>query len=278
MSIETGRDNFSISIRSAFLKKGTRQKFSLLTLILISIIVLSLEYFQKGPIDNFRSLVKDLIFKGSTVFSYPSNFIEEKYSLLNDHLNIYEKSLIYKDNQKQLEFLKAENEYFKNENELLKKKIDEKNLYSQTLLLSKVILDKQSPYLKSFIINKGFNDDLKIGLAVTEGYYYIGKIVDVNYLTSRILLASDLNSKIPVTVEPGSINAILSGNGNDSYAELEYLPENKVVNDGSLVFTSGADGIIPPAIPIGKVKTINEKKMVNFFVDFGQIKYVGVKK
>ena len=278
MSIETGRDNFSISIRSAFLKKGTRQKFSLLTLIFISIIVISLEYFQKGPIDKFRSVTKDLIFKGSNIFSYPSNFFEEKYSLLNQHLDIYEKSIIYKDNQKQLEFLKSENEYFKNENALLKKKIDEKNLYSQTLLLSKVILDKQSPYLKSFIINKGFNDGLKIGLAVTEGYYYIGKIVDVNYLSSRVLLASDLNSKIPVIVEPGSINAILSGNGDNKFAELEYLPENETVKDGSLVFTSGADGIIPPAIPIGKVKSISEKKMVNFFVDFSQIKYVGVKK
>ncbi len=278
MSIETGRDNFSISIRSAFLKKGTRQKFSLLTLILISIIVLSLEYFQKGPVDNFRSLVKDLIFRGSNFFSYPSKFIEEKYSLLNDHLNIYEETLIFKNNQKELEFLKAENEYFKNENALLKKKIDEKNLYSHTLLLSKVILDKQSPYLKSFIINKGFNDSLKIGLAVTEGYYYIGKIVDVNYLSSRVLLASDLNSKIPVIVEPGSINAILSGNGSDKYAELEYLPENKIVNNGSLVFTSGADGIIPPAIPIGKVESISGKKIVNFFADFNQIKYVGVKK
>ena len=277
MSIESGRDNFSISIRSAFLKKGTRQKFSLLTLLFISIIVLSLEYFKKGPVDKFRSMTKDIIFKGSNIFSYPSNFIEEKYSLLNQHLSIYEETLINKDNQKELEFLKAENEYFKNENALLKQKIGEKNQKPQ-ILLSKVILDKQSPYLKSFIINKGFNDDLKIGLAVTEDYYYIGKLVDVNYLSSRVLLASDLNSKIPVIVEPGSINAILSGNGNDKYADLEYLPENKIVKDGSLVFTSGSDGIIPPSIPIGKVETINKKKMVIFFADFNQIKYVGVKK
>ena len=57
MASDTGRDDFIIAIRSAFLKKGTRQKFSLFTLLIISILVLSLEYFKTGPIDTFRSSV-----------------------------------------------------------------------------------------------------------------------------------------------------------------------------------------------------------------------------
>ena len=65
MATETGRDDFIIAIRSAFLKKGTRQKFSLFTLLIISVLVLSLEYFKTGPINKFRSISKDLIFKGS---------------------------------------------------------------------------------------------------------------------------------------------------------------------------------------------------------------------
>ena len=56
MATDAGRDDFIIAIRSAFLKKGTRQKFSLFTLLIISIFVLSLEYFKSGPIDTFRSI------------------------------------------------------------------------------------------------------------------------------------------------------------------------------------------------------------------------------
>ena len=63
MASDAGRDDFIIAIRSAFLKKGTRQKFSLFTLLLISIFVLSLEYFKSGPVNTFRSITKDIIFK-----------------------------------------------------------------------------------------------------------------------------------------------------------------------------------------------------------------------
>ena len=69
MSKEMGRDDLVISARSIFLNKGNRRKFSLLTLILVSIIVLSLEYFKTGPINQFRSVARDAVFKTSHVIS-----------------------------------------------------------------------------------------------------------------------------------------------------------------------------------------------------------------
>ncbi len=81
MAVETGRDDFIIAIRSAFLKKGTRQKFSLFTLLIISILVLSLEYFKTGPVDKFRSFTKDFIYKGSFIISVP--FVLQKISLIH---------------------------------------------------------------------------------------------------------------------------------------------------------------------------------------------------
>ena len=63
MSKEMGRDDFVISARSVFLNKGNRQKFSLLTLIIISIVILSLEYFKSGPVSQIRMITKDIIIK-----------------------------------------------------------------------------------------------------------------------------------------------------------------------------------------------------------------------
>ena len=278
MSTETGRDDFIIAIRSAFLKKRTRQKFSLFTLLIISILVLSLEYFKSGPIDKFRSFTKDFIYKGSFIISAPFVTIKNQYYTLQDHLNMYEKYTELKNKNLKLESLENEIKYYKSENITLRELIDEKNIYSENYLLSKVLIDKQSPYLKSLIVNKGYKHGIKLGVSVKENSYFVGKIVGVNFLTARILLASDLNSKIPVVVEPGNINAILSGRGNNEFAELEYLPTNNNVEDGNVVYTSGIDGIISPAIPIGKVLIKEDKKFVEFFADYNQLKFVKINK
>ena len=145
-------------------------------------------------------------------------------------------------------------------------------------MLSKVLLDQQSPYLKSVIINKGFKHGIKLGVAVKKKYYYVGKIINVNFLTSRILLASDLNSKIPVIIEPTGTSAILSGQGHNDFAELEYLPKIKKIKEGDVVYTSGVDGLISEAIPIGKIFKKDENFLVEFFLDFNQLKYVSVNK
>ena len=84
MSTESSRDDFIIAIRSAFLKKGNRQKFSLFTLLIISILVLFLEYFKTGPVNQFRSITKDIIFRGSHVVSSPFKYVKDKYYLFQE--------------------------------------------------------------------------------------------------------------------------------------------------------------------------------------------------
>jgi len=278
MASGTGRDDFVIAIRSAFLKKGTRQKFSLFTLLIISIFVLSLEYFKTGPVDKFRSITKDIIFKGSFFISGPFVYIKNNYYYFQDHLKMYEEYENLKKKKYSLETLKNENLFYKAENQRLKNLIEEKNIYTTEFIFSKVLLDQQSPYLKSLIINKGFKHGIKLGVAVKEKSYFVGKIINANFLTSRILLASDLNSKIPVIIEPAGANAILSGQGHNNYAELEYLPKLKKIVEGDLVFTSGVDGIIPDGIPVGKIFLDDEKILVEFFVDFNQLKFVNINK
>ena len=278
MASDTGRDDFIIAIRSAFLKKGTRQKFSLFTLLIISVLVLSLEYFKTGPVNKFRSFTKDIIFKGSFFISAPFVYVKKNYYNFKNHLEMYEEYTEIKNKQYSIDSILNENKYYKSENERLKKLIDEKDIYSKKFLLSKVLLDQQSPYLKSVIINKGFKHGIKLGVAAKDKSYFVGKIINVNFLTSRILLASDLNSKIPVIIEPTGTNAILSGQGNNNYAELEFLPKKKKIKEGDVVYTSGVDGIIPEAIPIGTIFEKGENSFVKFFVNFNQLKYVNINK
>ena len=106
MATESGRDDFIIAIRSAFLNKGNRQKFSLFTLLIISILVLSLEYFKSGPIDKVRSITKDIIFQSSYIVSVPFVIIKEKYYLFQDHMSMFENFEDLKKKDLDLESLK----------------------------------------------------------------------------------------------------------------------------------------------------------------------------
>ena len=137
------------------------------------------------------------------------------------------------------------------------------------------MLDKQSPYLNSFIINIGSNKNIKNGLAVLDGKNFIGRIVDVNFFSSRVLLVSDLNSKIPVLVEPSAHHAILTGHGINKLT-LEYLPEKHTIQNGDTVYTSGKEGIFSPGIPIGEVIIENNFITVLLFSDLSQITFVNI--
>ncbi len=276
MSREMGRDDLVISARSIFLNKGNRRKFSLLTLIIVSIIILSLEYFKTGPINQFRSVTKDAVFKASYFISLPFLSLKNAYYGASDLLKIHEENKQLKNIDLNIEELKFENKFLKEENIRLNALIEEKTLFSDNYHITNILLDQKSPYLRSILINKGFKHDIKIGSAVRNGSYFIGKVVEVNYLTSRVLLINDLNSKIPVIIEPNGISAIVSGNGSKFVGDIEYLPEKNQIEEGHIVYTSGADGIISSGIPIGKITIINSEKFVKFFADFDQIKYVKV--
>ena len=273
--METSRDDFIIAVRSAFLKKGAAQRFSLLALIIISIILLSLDFYKAKPLDILRSISKDIIYKGSFVMSLPFKSLDGGYKKIKTHINFYND---YENLQKELYVLKSQQseiEFLRMQNKELKIVISENLQRNINDVIAKVILDKQSPFLKSIILNKGTKSNIKKGMAVLHQNNMIGRIVEVNYLSSRTLLVNDLNSKIPVKIQPSGENAIMSGEGNN-LASLDFLPKISTIEEGNIAFTSGSDGIFIDGIPIGKIKKIEENFYVEFFTDLNQVNFVTV--
>ena len=274
--METSRDDFVIAIRSAFLKKGTQQRFSLLSLIFFSIIFLILGSLNIKAIDYLKIGIKEIVYRSSFIVSGPENFIKDNYLLIQNHLNLYK---IEEKNKSELEILKAKdllNEFIILENKRLKKVVDDYLVKSDTII-AKVLSDKGSPFLKSIIINKGSKHKISLGMVVMDRAYLVGKVVEVNYLTSRVLLLSDLNSKIPVIVEPNEVFSILSGTGKD-IGVIQYSKKYEDIRDNSIIYTSGAGNLFKAGIPVGKINNnyLNEEKNVEFFSDFSQLRFVKV--
>jgi len=274
--METSRDDFIIAIRSAFLQKGNKQRFSLIGLIFFSILILTLEKFNFKAIDYLKISLKEIVYRSAFIVSAPENFIFKTYSNIESHFNIYKK---YEDTKAELKELKAQKSidpFVVAENKKLKKLVNNYFIDSNAII-AKVLIDKKSPFFRSVIINKGSKNYIKLGMVVLDNNYLVGKIVEVNYMTSRVLLLSDLNSKIPVIIEPGSIQSILSGTGKN-HGVLQYLKENYPSENKSIVYTSGSGGLFKPGIPIGVLNSleVEDKSIINFFSNFSQLEFVEI--
>ena len=274
--MSTSRDDFGIVIRSALLQRGAKQKFSLFVLILLSLFIFILDNSNLKPIKILRSLINDGIYRISAVSSSPIKFSGASKDFFVKHIFTYEENERLR---KELEDLKSKNfqsSFLEAQNNELQNVLDLEKNSPYSVVNAKVILDKNSPFLNSVIINKGSNAGIKLGMPVLNEGYLAGRIVEVNFVSSRILLLNDLNSRIPVVVSPSGTQAILSGVGKRE-PSLEYLPDNFMLGEKeSIVFTSGKDGVLFPGIAIGKVVLNDNKKLVELFADPDQISVVSV--
>ena len=273
--MDTSRDDVGIAFRSAFLARGTKQKFSLFVLVILSILFIFIESLETKPLNYLRSFIKDIIYRGSSMVSMPTKSFGSLTDSLNEHISLYNNYTELKKENTELRNNISKSDFLELENAQLRKLIEEQVETQSNLVSARVMLDKQSPYLNSFVINIGSNKNIKNGMEVLDGKNFIGRTVDVNFFSSRVLLVSDLNSRIPVITEPSAYHAILNGRGIRK-PTLVYLPEKHTIQNGDKVYTSGKAGIFTPGIPIGEIKIEKEMIKVILFSDLNQITFVNI--
>ena len=272
--MSSSRDDFGIAFRSALLQRGAAQKFSLVFLIVIASIVFFLDIYGFGFMKPVRAIINDGIYRVTLVASSPSRFVPQFTGGLTNLFNIKKENEKLKQELEAFKQKELSVEYLTNQNKNLRKILESEESYlkKENMILSKVLIDKSSPYLKSIIINRGSKSGVLKGMPVMDKDYLVGRVVETNYLSSRVLLLNDLNSRIPVTFGDDGVQAILKGSGG-SRPVLEYLPEGYVVEEGIEVFTSGKDRIFLPGSPIG---TTIENGKVKLFSESSQLSFVKV--
>ena len=271
--MSVSRDDFSIAFRSALLQRGGAQKFSVLSLIFLALIIFFLDVYGVKFTKPVRGFINDVVYRVTFLASTPTRFFPQVSKDLSNYFNVIEENERLKAEIEKFKSLELNVEFLQDENKNLQKILEteyfNKNL--SNILLAKVLVDKNSPFLKSIVINKGTRAGVLKGMPVTKDNYLIGRVVETNYLSSRVLLLNDLNSRIPVTLDEGT-QAILSGSGATNPI-LEYLPEDYEIIEDLNIFASGKDGIFTPGTPIGKT---NYKGEIELFVDPNQLSFVPV--
>ena len=271
--MSVSRDDFSIAFRSALLQRGGAQKFSILSLIILAVFIFFLDVYGFAIVKTTRSIINDVIFRVTYIASSPSRLMPNLGKGIAGHLNLKEENEKLKEVLENYKSLDLNLEYLTNENKNLRKVLNAENIINaKDIVLAKVLVDRNSPFLKTIIINKGTQSGIQKGMPVTQNNYLVGRIVDTNYLSSRVLLLTDLNSRISVTLDADNSQAILTGSGTKN-PKLEYLPEEYEFKEDINVFASGKERIFIPGTPIGKT---TEKGEVELYVDPNQLSFVTV--
>jgi rod shape-determining protein MreC len=140
---------------------------------------------------------------------------------------------------------------------------------------ARVIAETGGPFVRSLVVTAGKDDGVREGMAAMTGEGLVGRVVEVSDRSSRVLMLTDLNSRLPVIVTGTGDRAIAAGD-NSAELKLLYLPQDAVLVNGSRVLTSGHGGIFPPNLPVGTVQADKNGTTysVKPFAAMGRISYI----
>jgi len=275
------RDDFVIALRYSLLKKGTKQKFSLFFLIIFSIFIITLDKLSIPPVNFVRAAINDFVYRVGVVSAVPGSVVAYLGTKTKQHFNIYNENKILKQEVARLKINNFEDLFLMTENKNLKLALGLEKVKitdEDEVTVAKVMLDQISPYLKSLLINKGTKHGIVKGMTVFSKNFLIGTVIEANYISARVLLITDLNSKIPAIIQDTDVNVILAGRGNKNNFSLEYLPDNFLLEPNKIIFTSGKGGFLKPGMPIAETYLKNDKVKIRSLTDPQQASIVHVTK
>ena len=164
--------------------------------------------------------------------------------------------------------LEAENRSLR---DLMNVKVEQRHSF----ITARILSDSASTFAKSLLVAAGTSDGVRKGQAVIAGDGLIGRVVEAGEKTARILLISDINSRVPVIIEDSSQHAIFTGQ-NGVKGALLHLPAEINVNEGTRIITSGLGGIFPSGLPVGRIVKTGAGIEVEPFANFDRLTYVRI--
>jgi rod shape-determining protein MreC len=254
--------------------KALVQRFAVLFLVLTAFALMLLSKAETVVVDRAAATISDIAAPIMDVLSRPA-------ASLNDAIAA----------ARNLAYLRTENQRLKQENARLRTwqeaahRLAVQNRALQALLdfkpdpqsryvSARVVGDSGGAFVRSMLLNAGKRDGVAKGQAVVTGDGLVGRIVSAGQWSSRVLLITDINSRVPVIVESARDRAILAGD-NTNLPKLAFLPGNTVLKPGDRVVTSGDGGVFPPGLPVGRVASVGDGGIrVQPFVRLDSLEFV----
>ena len=241
------------------LGRKSNSRIGLLLLLLLSIFfVLSSLYAAEASV--FRKARETAIETAAPflgILAGPIAFFQDRVGSVRDYFSVLEQNKALREENAALREWEREARY-------LRSIVDEYEaigLYKAPPAIRPVnafvIGETNDAYAHSMIVNAGRRDDIASGQAVVDADGLVGRTVDVAAHAARVLLLTDIQSRVPVYVDGVFVDGILAGRTSDQ-PEIVFTLNGDLdrVSAGQKVFTSGAGGTLPRGIYIGEVDRV----------------------
>lgn len=249
--------------------------FGLIVLVLLSSFLMVFSGFYPQATDSLRLKAVDVLTPAVERVSVP---FQNAVSMVRNVTGLT-------DIQARMQALEAENKRLRDwyqlaqtlesENASLKELLNVKAEPSRRYVTARVLSDAGMTFVKSMVINVGESESIAKNNAVLSGQGVIGRVIEAGAHSSRVLLVTDVNSRIPVFLEGMEQHAILAGE-NTPRPALDHIDSGLNIAEGTRVITSGFGGVFPPGLPVGVVKHKDSGYVVDLYSDFGKLRYVRI--
>lgn len=250
------------------------QRFSFILFIGLSLALLIIGRVQPLLVEGARTHVVDGMAPMLDAIARPMTASEDIITTVKSYFALHTENAALRADNAQMKQWQNAVVAMQNENRELRNLLHFKAEPGLAYISARVIADTGGPFVRGLIVTAGKTDGVREGMAAMTGEGLIGRVVEVGDWSSRVVLITDLNSRIPVTVSDTGDRAILAGD-NSSQPKLLYLPQDAVLNSGARVVTSGHGGVFPSNIVLGTVRdTGHGTYAVVPAADLGRVNYV----
>ncbi|MBT3792229.1 MAG: rod shape-determining protein MreC [Rhodospirillales bacterium] len=256
--------------------KGTGQRFALASLIFAALGLMLTDRGGVAVVERFRTTIADVATPILDAVARPVAATDKAIAHLRELAALRDENIRLKEEVGRLRGWHGVALQYANENVSFRNLLNFKGPRRKSFVTARVIADGRGPFIKSVLVNAGRSDRVAKGQAVTTTIGMVGRISEAGEHSARVLILTDLNSRVPVVIAENRTRAILAGD-NSERPQIVFLPENTNVEVGQRIVTSGHGGVFPPGIGVGQISSVeNGVIRVRPFVELSKLEYLQI--
>ncbi|WP_417451950.1 rod shape-determining protein MreC [Kordiimonas sp.] len=225
--------------------------------MLVAVVLLGLEGTGQGIPRQIRAYANDFVSPVLRLLEQPIRAVQAGLERIAGVGDIYLENETLRDENDRLRQWREAAMQLSRENERLRQMLKVPGREVPPAATARVIGVGGGAFERNVLISAGASDGVRRNLPVVDESGVIGRTIQVGRWTSRVLLVTDLNSRIPVRLERTGDLAIAEGQ-NEPFLMLRFLAEEIRVKEGDRLLTSGHGGVFPPDLPVARVSDISE--------------------